>query len=179
MRTIARRVIAAAWTLPMIAMGAAQAHALPGGNWASSTSPLYVNSSGYGGTVSAAYGTFQGYREDQNRGSRIQDWSAHRDPNGNTSERGAYVNHAWYFDGNNCYVTSLSDSGGSIGCSTGWWSQGTTHTPDTESKSWQYYETWHVIDPTGSSGRAGMSACFDRVLASDYCSGTIYRGANY
>lgn len=171
------------WALAALTVAAglllapAAAQALPGGNWASSSDPLVVKTSS-GIPIGYAYGTWQGVREDQGRGTRMQDWSAHRDP-ANTNERGAYVPHHWWFNKNSCYITSFSDSGGSIGCSEGWWKTGTTETPRAK-LSWAYYETWKGLDPAGSSGRGQMYVCHDYAWATDPCSSGYYlRGNDY
>src|SRR4051794_22210856 len=108
-----------------MALGTGVAQALPGGPWASQSSPLtasYCGNSCY--TAAAAYGTFQGYREDQGRGSRIQNSSFHREPTHISGAHGAFVNHHWYSDGDYCYLTSFSDSGASVSCQSGWHDMG-------------------------------------------------------
>lgn len=157
--------------------GAGAAQALPGGPWASSSSPLTASTGGQ--TVAAAYGTWQGYREDQNRGSRIQDYSLHRQPQ-SSGDRGAFVNHHWYTDGYNCYVSSFSDAGASVNCQNGWHDTGSeTRTGNTTSTSWQGWETWKAVDATASSMRAQEFTCQDVAYASDPCSAKLLRGANY
>lgn len=165
-RTLVSAILASMMVAPV-------ATALPGGQWGSGTSPLHY------GTISEAWGVWQGYREDQNRGSRIQDWSAHRSPSGPSADRGAYVKTDWWFNTNRCYLTSFSEAGGSIACSQGWWKTGQSTTGRTESQSWQYYDSWSPIDMGGESGKGAMFACYDRAWAPDSCSSFIARGTSY
>lgn len=156
------------------------AQALPGGSWASPSSPasLVVNGNW---KLGEAYGTFQGVREDQGRGTRIQSASAHRhildDPGG--GDAGTYVKNTWYSNSNNCYVTSFSETGGGVGCSTGWWDDGYKDTKSTKSSSWQYWETWKQLDPKGSSMRDKLQVCENMRLWPDSCSTYYLRGADY
>src|SRR5215216_1548257 len=101
--TTLRAMVVAVWVGFGLLL-AGPAVALPGGDWASSGSPLTLTYRGQ--NTSAAYGSWQGYREDQGRGSRVQDWSAHRMPGvpGWPNTDGAYVRHAWYDNANRCYV---------------------------------------------------------------------------
>ncbi|MFD0207167.1 MULTISPECIES: hypothetical protein [Saccharothrix] len=151
------------------------AQALPGGPWGTLT--VYTDS---GIPIAQASGTWQGYREDQNRGSRMQDWMQYRDP-ANSDSNGAYVDHDWYFNSNQCYVSSYSTSGGGIACSQGWWGAGSYDSMDRAGDSnWKYWEAWRAIDPTGTSGRGAMRACVDFSWATDPCSAAILRGnVNY
>jgi hypothetical protein len=156
------------------------AQALPGGPWASSSSPLKVV--GGGSRVDgASYGYWQGYREDQGRGSRVQNGSYHRhildDVGG--GDGGTYVKNSWYANKNHCYVSSWSDSGGSIGCSSGWWGIGKTQTGTTKSASWQYWEAWKGADVEANSMRDKIQTCENINLWPDICSAAYFlRGAN-
>ena len=176
---IARTTGAAAALLFLSAGGAA---ALPGGQWASRTAPATAKAYTY--TAAAAYGTWQGYRNDQGRGDRMQGSSYHRDPARYNGGPGAYVQYNWYWNGADCYVSSFSVSkdGAGIGrsCDDGRWSgDGKTETGRTQSTNWQYWETWKNLNPKASSGRAQIRTCFDFTLQTDPCSGSYLRGANY
>jgi hypothetical protein len=104
---------------------------------------------------------------------------AYRDP-ANTNERGAYVPHHWWFNKNNCYITSFSEAGVGGECSTGWWKTDTYDSMTRAKTSWVYWEAWRGLDPAGSSGRGQMYVCHDYAWASDPCSGSYYlRGADY
>ena len=161
-----------------LSLGAGAAQALPGGPWASSSSPLTVN---YAGWTPAAYsyGQWQGTREDQGRGSRIQDWSASKTRS--TYDRGGYTKHSWYWDGSYCYVSSFSESGGSVACTSGWHADGSANSGSNNSTTtWAYWETWQGLDPEGNSGRGKMQTCFNVVAAPDSCSGAYFlRGSSY
>jgi hypothetical protein len=167
-------------TAAAVGLGAGAAQALPGGPWASSSSPLAVSFAGWK-PAGYSYGTWQGYREDQGRGSRIQDWSASRAVSGyNGGDRGAYTKHSWYWDGSFCYVASFSDAGGSIGCSSGWHADGSNNSGSNASSTWKYWETWKGVSPEGNSGRGKMQTCWNVVSAPDTCSGPYFlRGSKY
>lgn len=157
--------------------GANDASALPGGPWASSSSPLKVNYAGWK-PVGYVYGKWQGYREDQGRGSRVQDWSAGKTRN--TYNRGVYTRHNWYWNGSYCYVSSFSDSGGGVSCASGWHADGATNSKSNNTKSWKYYETWYSADPQADSARGKMRACFNVKYSPDPCSSAYFlRGAKY
>ncbi len=156
------------------------AQALPGGPWASSSSPMYVVGTA-SGKDGAGYGSFQGVREDQGRGSRIQNASSHRHLRNDLGggDAGTYVKNTWYANKTDCYVTSFSNSGGSIGCSTGWWGDGYNDTGSTKSSSWHYWETWKQLDARGSSMRDKIQVCENISLWPDFCSSYYLRGADY
>lgn len=160
------------------ALGVGAAQALPGGPWASYTAPLTAYTAGV--PAAAAFGTFQGYREDQGRGSRVQNGSYHREPVHIYSAHGAFVNHHWYTNGAYCYVSSLSTQSASVACQTGWHDTGQENrTGNNSTPSWQYWETWRPADPTANSMRARIFTCDDIPWQSDPCSPSIIRGASY
>jgi hypothetical protein len=167
-------------TVVAVGGGAGLAQALPGGPWASASEPQAVNFAGWR-PVGYSYGNWQGYREDQGRGSRIQDWSASRAVSGyNGGDRGAFTQHTWYSNGNYCYVNSFSNAGGGVACQTGWHKKGSNNSGSNASSSWKYWETWGGVDPTGNSGRGQMKTCWNVVSAPDSCAGGSYlRGAKY
>lgn len=159
-------------------LGVGAAQALPGGPWASSSAPLTAYTSGF--PAAAAYGTFQGYREDQGRGSRIQNAAWFREPIHVQTAHGAFVNHHWYTNGAFCYVSSLSSSSASVACTSGWHDTGNENRTGTNSTtSWRYQETWKAVDPTANSMRARIFTCDDIPWQSDPCSPSIVRGASY
>ncbi|GMA23415.1 hypothetical protein GCM10025864_11740 [Luteimicrobium album] len=135
----------------------------------------------YAGWTPAAYsyGTWQGTREDQGRGSRIQDWSA--DKTRSTYDRGGYTRENWYWNGSYCYVSSFSSAGAGASCVSGWHPDGHTNSGSNNSTTtWQYWEDWIGLDPEGNSGRAKIQTCFNVKAAPDSCSSTYYlRGSEY
>lgn len=163
-----------------LVMGAGAAQALPGGPWASSSSPLSVSFAGWK-PVGYSYGTWQGYREDQGRGSRIQDWSASRAVSGyNGGDRGTYTQHSWYWDGTFCYLNSFSESGAGVGCMSGWHGDGSSNSGSNNTSTWKYWETWKGINPSGNSGRGMMKTCWNVAYAPDSCSSAYFlRGTSY
>lgn len=175
-----RSAIVAVWTVAAVCVLVPSASAFPGGPWASSSAPL--KNYYYDQYTGAAYGVWQGYRENQDRGSRVQDGSYHRYPNPDTkySDRGSYVHTTWYTNGSYCYLSSFSNSGGSVACSSGWHGSGSVDTGSTKSKSWQYWESWDRADPTANSGRGKMQVCEDLVSWPNNCSTAYFvRGAHY
>lgn len=173
-------LVAAGWLSAGVVVLAPAANAFPGGPWASASAPLknYYHDQYTG----AAYGVWQGYREDQGRGSRVQDASWHRMPQLDTeyNDRGSYVHHDWYTNGGYCYVSSYSDAGAGVNCQNGWHPAGSTNTGSTQSKSWQYWETWDGADPTANSGRGKMRVCENLVAWPDNCSTSYFiRGSHY
>jgi hypothetical protein len=148
------------------------AQLLPGGPWPEHSYTHYTS------TVYQR-GTFQGYREDQNRGSRIQSEVAFKEVGFKSDVHGAYMAVAWYSNANRCYVTSYSSAGGSISCSQGWWGDGTYETGRTISDSYVYWEVWNALDPAGDSGRGSFRGCLDISLATDKCTASILRGSVY
>lgn len=172
-----RAVVVAIWVLAGLLVLAPSAGALPGGKWASAKKPL--NNSYRGVKVGSSHGNWQGYREDQGRGSRVQN-STYRKLTGRAEikSRGTYVKHEWYFNANRCYVTSFKSAG--IGCGTGWWESGHTNTSSTKSKKWKYAQTWRRIDPKGESARGKMHTCEDLVFWPNNCSKAYFlRGSSY
>ena len=177
-RTLPTSASLAALGLLLLAPAAA---ALPGGPWASSSSPLLVKGGG-GYQDGAAYGTWQGLREDQGRGSRVQNSSFHRHLHDDVGggDTGTYLRIEWSANKNNCYVTSWSSAGATIGCSSGWWGTGSTNTGSTKSASWQYWEEWKSLDPAGSSMRSVIKVCENINAWPDICSSAYFlRGADY
>lgn len=169
-------------TAALLVLTAGSATALPGGPWASRSVPATAVTYAYIGA--AGYGTWQGVRNDQGRGDRMQGASSHRDPSGYNGGPGAYVRYNWFWNGTDCYVSSFSVSKASVGigrsCDDGRWSgAGKTETGRTQSKTWQYWETWKNLSPKASSGRAQIRTCYDFTLQTDPCSGSYLRGANY
>lgn len=153
------------------------ANAIPGGPWASSSSPLTVDYAGWT-PVGSVYGTWQGYREDEGRGSRVQDSSAAKTRN--TYEAGMYTKHTWYWDGSYCYISSYSNGGVSAACTTGWHQDGTTNSVSNNTTTYKYSETWYSADPEALSARGKMQACFNVKLAPDKCSKNYFvRGSEY
>lgn len=153
----------------------APAQALPGGPWPPSG---YLTFSWAGWSpVGYGYGTWQGVREDQNRGSRVQDWSATKTRV--TNHRGTYVHHNWFANTNNCYMTSFESPG--FACSTGWFGSGSGNSGSNNSTTtWMYWENWDALDPKGSSARGQMSLCVNTISAPDPCSTVSYiRGSDY
>lgn len=176
--SVKRAAIIAGAMLVTSVLGVGVAQALPGGPWASASAPLTAYESGK--PAAAAYGTFQGYREDQGRGSRIQNASWHREPVHVYSAHGAFVNHHWYTNGAYCYLSSLSTSSASVACNNGWHDTGRENRTATNSTVyWRYQETWQGIDATADSMRARIFTCDDIPWQSDPCSPSIYRGASY
>ncbi len=160
-----------------LSAGALPAAALPGGPWASSGSPLSVNYAGWK-PAGYVYGSWQGYREDEGRGSRVQDWSAGKTRS--TYDAGTYTKHSWYWNGSYCYVSSWSDSGGGASCTSGWHADGSTNSVSNNTTSWKYYETWYGADPAADSARGKMQACFNVKFAPDSCSSAyLLRGSKY
>lgn len=159
---------------------AGTAEALPGGPWASSSSPLAVDFAGWK-PAGFSYGVWQGYREDQGRGSRIQDSSASRAVSGyDGGDRGAYTKHSWYWNGSYCYVNTFSNSGSGIGCTAGWHSGGSADSGSNNTASYQFWETWAGVDPNADSGRGQMKTCWNVAHAPDTCSsGSYLRGSHY
>lgn len=177
--TLRRTAVAGIWAAAAMVAVVPAANAFPGGPWASSSAPLknYYHDQ----YVGAAYGAWQGYREDQGRGSRVQDVSYHRQPVPDSySSRGAYVHTSWYTNGAYCYVSSWSDSGSSVACSSGWHGNGSTDTGSTKSRYWQAWESWNRADPTAESGRGQMQVCEDLVDWPNNCSTAYFiRGSHY
>lgn len=178
MSVVRRFVVGGAGAAAAVGVGAGVAQALPGGPWASRSAPLLVNYAGWK-PAAYSYGVWQGVREDQGRGSRIQDWSASKTRQ--TYNRGGYTKHSWYWNGSYCYVSSFSSSGASVGCGSGWHGDGSTNSGSNNSTTtWKYWETWKRLDPEGESGRGKMQTCFNVVWAPDTCSGAYFlRGSKY
>lgn len=153
------------------------ADALPGADWASASAPLKVNYAGWK-PAGYSYGIWQGVRDDQGRGDRLQDWSASKTRQ--TYNRGTYTKHSWYWNGSYCYLASFSEAGVSIGCGSGWHSAGATNSRSNNSTTWKYWETWKGLSATGNSGRAKLQTCFNVKAAPDTCSsGSFLRGSRY
>jgi hypothetical protein len=148
---------------------------LPGGPWPEHWYTHYTS------TVYQK-GTFQGYREDQNRGSRIQSEVAFKEVGFKSDVRGAYMAINWYANTNRCYYSAYDVSSGipvGVNCSTGWWGDGYYETQRTTSDSYWYWEVWNPVDPLASSGRGSFKGCLDIAAATDKCTASILRGAAY
>ena len=143
-----------------------------GASWGAECSTFYT-------TGMCHTGTMQGYREDQNRGSRIQANVSFKETGYKSDSRGAYEHVDWYYNGNKCYVTSFSDTGGSIGCSSGWWGNGSTDTDRTHSTSYVSWAVWNKVNASGDSGRGLFKAALDIANASDKYTAGILRGSCY
>lgn len=171
-----RLLLSVALTLSGVGFGGTAA-AIGGGPWYSATASLAIANGG--GTAGQAYGHFDGYSEHPTRGSVLSNVSYHRAAGTSTNFRnGAYVSHKWWSNGVNCYVSSYSDPG--VTCGSGWYFSAEQQTPRSQSTtSWNGQVSYWGVDPTGSSGRVGARVCIDITLASDPCSGTVYRGADY
>ncbi len=157
-------------------------YAIGGGPWFSSSNPLQVSTKGQ--VNGQAYGTFAGYQEDSSKGSILMNYSYHRASGSSFGfKNGAYVSNTWWSNGQSCYVSSFDISTGAAGinCGAGWNRRAegqTSRNKSTTSWSNRWNNSWN-IDPTGSSGRVGVRVCLDWSLASDPCSGYVYRGADY
>lgn len=169
--------------LMVVGMGVSSASvvgAIGGGAWYTSTAPLQVSNGG--GVAGQTYGTFKGYSESQTLGSILSNQSYHRARNTSANyKNGAYVQNDWSSNGYNCYVSSYSESGGSVSCQNGWsGTKATTKTPNnTSTTTWSNRTSSWKIDGTGSSGRTAIKVCIDISLASDPCGGPVWRGADY
>jgi hypothetical protein len=144
---------------------------LPGGAWTE-------QSAANGSSTVYQKGTFQGYREDQNRGSRLQAAVQFKEVGSKSDIRGAFAEVQWWSHSNNCYITSYSSPG--ISCSTGWWLSGSpVQTDRTVSDSYVSWDMWWNLDPAGSSGRGQFKGCLDVAFGFDTCTASVLRGSDY
>lgn len=150
--------------------GSYHTSALPGGSYPK-------RSASHGGARVDERGTFQGYREDQGRGSRLQFLTEFREAGTDSDVRGAYNQSDWYVNGNRCYISSYDSPG--VNCSSGWWYDAQEQTDRKKSNSYVAYDVWWYLDPTGSSGRASIKGCLDVAYQSDKCTSSILRGSSY
>lgn len=156
------------------------AEALPGGGWAGAAPHLQVTGSG-GYVDGTSYGTWQGVRSDEGRGDGVQNSSYHRHIKDDVGggDDGTYVKNSWYANKTDCYISAFNSTGGAIGCSAGWWSDGNTQTGSTKSISFQYWEAWHGLDPNANSIRDQIRTCENINLWPDFCSSAYFlRGAD-
>ncbi|MFC4629400.1 hypothetical protein ACFO6V_14240 [Promicromonospora alba] len=117
--------------------------------------------------LGSAYGT--AYFDD-NSGDKwfFKSHYTDRRDNGN----GVYTNTAWYFNGSFCYPAGE----GSVGCSSGWYGDGSTNTAVTSATKTGY--SGKLLKGTAESIRGGIKICQSDSFA-DTCSGQTFRGMSY
>lgn len=144
---------------------------LPGGTW---TEQCYQHET----STACHRGTFQGYREDQNRGSRLQASVGFKEVGWKSDVRGAFAEVQWWSHSNNCYTVNFADP--TIACSVGWWRSGfPSRTGNTVSDTYVFWDMWWNLDPGGSSGRGQFYACLDIAWGFDKCTAYVLRGSDY
>ena len=126
-------------------------------------------------SLGSASGT-TGWRDDF--GDQIYvDFSSVKDRKVNS--HATYGQVDWAFNGSYCYVSGISEGGGSISCNSGWYGDGSNQTSRTNAEI-NPAELRKNLKLTADSARAGSKVCEDRgTFGRDKCSAQKIIGFSY